>query len=108
MRGYLNVDLRMNLFNQEIEIKNKIFTRDFEPLQRAVDFLKAFIMGFNTQDASGLLYSDDVHVESFEIKAIKLIQGAHLIRTKGRILGKSGITKISIENSTKTRILLSD
>lgn len=77
-------------------------------LNKAHDFLKGFMLGFDINDAIALLRMDDLYIESFEIKDVKRLSGDHLSRCIGRITGEKGKTKNSIENSTKTRIVVAN
>lgn len=44
-------------------------------LNRAGDFLKAFMLGFDMNDSVSLLRMDDIYIESFEVKDVKRLQG---------------------------------
>lgn len=104
----LKLDMRMNLKTRKVEIKTTPQTVNPDVLQKAADFVHAFILGFEVRDAIALLRLDDLYVECFEVKDVKTLRGEHLSRAIGRLAGKSGKTKYTIENATKTRIVLAD
>ncbi len=105
---HLLLQVRMNLKDQAVELRTSKKTTDPGALQKGADFIRAFSLGFDVDDAIALLRLDDLYIETFEIKDVKTLQGEHLSRAIGRIAGKDGKTKFAIENTTKTRIVLAD
>ncbi|KAL4859178.1 Pre-rRNA-processing protein PNO1 [Chlorella vulgaris] len=104
----LKLDMRMNLKTRKVEIKTTPATPDSGNLQRAADFIHAYILGFEVQDAIALLRLDDLYIECFEVKDVKTLRGEHMARCIGRMSGKNGKTKFTVENATRTRIVLAD
>jgi RNA-binding protein PNO1 len=91
-----------------VELKASEHTEDVGAIQKAADFVQAFCMGFEVQDAVALLRLDDLYIDSFEVTDVKMLAGDHLSRAIGRISGQDGKTKYAIENATRTRIVLAD
>ncbi|KAJ1974801.1 pre-rRNA-processing protein pno1 [Dimargaris verticillata] len=105
---HLKLDIRMNTAQRAVELRTNEYTTDTGALQKATDFIKAFMYGFDLDDAIALLRLDDLYIDTFEIKDVKTLHGDHLSRAIGRIAGRQGKTKHTIENATKTRIVLAD
>jgi RNA-binding protein PNO1 len=56
------------LKTRNVEIRTCKETVDIQNLQKAADFVRAFVYGFEVEDALALVRLDDLFVDSFEIQ----------------------------------------
>ncbi|KAF2725530.1 eukaryotic type KH-domain (KH-domain type I) [Polychaeton citri CBS 116435] len=105
---HLKLQVRMNVAKKAVELRTSTHTTDTSSLQKGADFITAFTLGFDVDDAIALLRLDDLYIETFEIKDVKDLKGEHMGRAIGRIAGKDGKTKFAIENASRTRVVLAD
>jgi RNA-binding protein PNO1 len=66
---HLKLDIRFNVKSRNVEIRNPIPDDAIgsQHLQKAADFVKAFVYGFEVEDALALIRLDNLFVESFEV-----------------------------------------
>ncbi|KAG4103393.1 Pre-rRNA-processing protein PNO1 [Neocallimastix lanati (nom. inval.)] len=105
---HMKLQVKMNIKKRAVELKTSKYTEDLGAIQKGHDFVKAFSLGFEVEDAIALLRLDDLYIDTFEIKDVKTLHGDHLSRAIGRIAGKNGKTKFAIENASRTRIVVAD
>ncbi|EER06552.1 conserved hypothetical protein, partial [Perkinsus marinus ATCC 50983] len=89
---HMKLQVRMNTKRRCVEMRRSGPGAEVNSLQKGADFMKAFMLGFDIQDAIALLRLDDLFLESFEVKDVKRLTGDHLSRCIGRIAGKDGKT----------------
>lgn len=104
---HCKLQVRMNIKEKRVELRSSRFTTSNDSLQMGADFVSAFAMGFDIDDAIALLRLDSLYIQSFDVKDVRQTLGQDALgRAIGRIAGKDGKTKFAIENATKTRIVL--
>lgn len=62
----LKLQVRMNVSARAVEMRTSKYTFD-GCLQRGEDFVKAFCLGFDVEDAIALLRLDDLYIETFSL-----------------------------------------
>ena len=105
---HLLLQIRYNPKMRSVELKSSEHTTDPGSIQKGADFIQAYMLGFEVQDAVALLRLDDLYIDTFEVKDVKTLHGDHLSRAIGRIAGQDGKTRFAIENATRTRVVLAD
>jgi len=69
---HLRLDIRFNVKSRNVEIRNPSpdDAVGSQHLQKAADFVKAFVYGFEVEDALALIRLDNLFVESFEVRTV--------------------------------------
>ena len=106
---HCKLEIRMNLKTRCVELRTSGETADPTILQKAEDFVKAVVAGFDVADALALLRLDDIYLESFEVKDVRAgLHGDNLSRCIGRMSGSHGKTKHTLENVARVRLVIAD
>ena len=71
----MKIDMRMNLKTKKVELKTTQATEDEGALQKSADFIQAFLLGFEVQDAVALLRSGQMPSVSPAPRAARLGDG---------------------------------
>eukprot|EP01053_Blabericola_migrator_P002431 Blabericola_migrator_1__2430@NODE_1685_length_4002_cov_97_585260_g1092_i0_p3_GENE_NODE_1685_length_4002_cov_97_585260_g1092_i0NODE_1685_length_4002_cov_97_585260_g1092_i0_p3_ORF_typecomplete_len280_score47_46KH_8/PF17903_1/2_2e12KH_8/PF17903_1/7_4e03KH_1/PF00013_29/2_9e05_NODE_1685_length_4002_cov_97_585260_g1092_i031223961 len=106
---HMKLQVRFNIKRKCIEMRpSPNQAADKAALDKACEYVKAFLLGFELHDAIALLRLDNIFLQSFKVTEVKRLVNENLGRAIGRIAGKEGKTKFAIENSTRTRIVIAD
>lgn len=103
-----NLQIRMNLKNKSIEIRTCESTLSRVAIQRAEEFIKAVTLGFSPEDALLILRDDSIYVNCFSVEDVRILKNSHIGRAIGRIAGRKGKIKNSLEIASHTRIVVED
>jgi len=87
---HCKLQVRMNIKEKRVELRSSKYTVSNEALQMGADFVSAFAMGFDIDDAIALLRLDSLYIQSFDIKDVRQTLGMFQLhicqsRLKGRI-----------------------
>lgn len=61
---HLKLQCRMNMKSKSVELRTSRVTTDTGAIQKGADFVRAFALGFDVDDAIALLRLDDLYIES--------------------------------------------
>lgn len=61
---HLKLQCRMNMKSKSVELRTSKATSDTGAIQKGADFVRAFALGFDVDDAIALLRMDDLYIES--------------------------------------------
>lgn len=103
---YGKLQLRFNRRNKSVDLRTCETTQDPTYVERSACFVQAVIEGFKVEDAIAIMKYRDVFIESFGIDEIRKLKNGHMARALGRIIGRDGRTKESIENFSKCKFVL--
>lgn len=100
------LQIRFNIQTKHVELRSCESTSDLGYMERSLSYIKAIIEGFKPEDAISIMKFRDIFTESFEIQEIRKLKNSHLSRAIGRIIGRNGSIKQSIENFSRCKFVL--
>ena len=62
---HLKLQVRMNISARAVEMRTSSHTIDSGALQKGEDFVRAFCLGFDLEDAIAMLRLDDLYIETY-------------------------------------------
>ncbi len=65
---HMKIQVKMNTKLKCVEMRTCETTEDVSAIHKSEEFLKAFMCGFDLQDAIAMLRLEDLYLESFEVK----------------------------------------
>ncbi|RLG32886.1 RNA-processing protein [Methanosarcinales archaeon] len=101
-----NCEVALDIDSENGNVKLESRGDPFKAL-RASDIIKAIAHGFSPQNASKLLEDDDLVFTIVDLSHIAE-SPKELVRIKGRIIGKDGSTRETIEELTDSKISVYD
>lgn len=102
------LQIRFNARTKSVELKSCETTSDLGYMERSLSYIQAIIDGFKPEDAISIMKFRDIFTESFQIQEIRKLKNSHLSRAVGRIIGRNGSIKQSIENFSRCKFVLND
>lgn len=100
--------IRFNQRTNHVEFKSHAGTTDLSYLERSMTYTQAVLDGFKPEDAVVIMKYRDAFTETFHIQDIRKLKGGHLTRAIGRVIGRDGRIKDSIEKFSLTKFILND
>ncbi|KAG6366704.1 hypothetical protein INS49_000883 [Diaporthe citri] len=94
---HLKLQCRMNMKSKAVELRTSKATTDNGAIQKGADFVRAFALGFDVDDAIALLRMDDLYIETYAIENASRTRVV-LADSKIHILGAFKNTRIARES----------
>jgi RNA-binding protein PNO1 len=84
---HLQLQVRMNIKSRCVELRTSKHTTDTSALQKGEDFVRAFTLGFDVDDAIALLRLDDLYIETYVPHSLVRLRAIpdHLLGSKSKM-----------------------